>query len=159
MNANLRNLLFSFAAGAGASLVHAALMAVKHRAGILPGFEPYDDVQRLLASAFDWSLDPPWSWLFPYVNGALVLGFVFGKLFTHLPGRAAAAKGAAFGLAAWLLMGLGFFPLAGRGVFAWKLGLGAWPAGLSLAMLLTYSIVMSLLYAGLTKPRRAVPAS
>lgn len=147
----LRNLLSSFLAGTGATLVHVTLMAAKHRAGILPGFEPYDDMQRLLASASGWSLEPPWSWLLPYVNGALVLGFVFGRLFVYLPGRGAIAKGAAFGLAAWLAMGLGFLPLAGRGLFAAGLGLGAGPAALSLAMLMIYAIVMSLLYAGLTK--------
>ena len=154
MQVKLRNLLSSLLAGAGATLVHAGLMAVKHRAGILPGFEPYDDMQRLMASA-GWSLEPPWSWLLPYINGALVLGFVFGRLFVHLPGRTAIAKGAAFGLTAWRAMGLGFFPLAGRGLFAYRLGLGAWPAALTLAMLMIYAMVMSLLYAGLTNPRQA----
>ena len=148
----LRNLISSLLAGAGATLVHVALMTIKHRAGILPGFEPYDDVQRLLSSVTDGSFEPP-LWL-AYVNGALVLGFVFGRLFVRLPGRTAIAKGAAFGFAAWLVMGLGFFPLAGRGVFAWKLGLGGWPAALSFAMLMIYAIVMSLLYAWLTNSRR-----
>lgn len=135
-------------------------MTVKHRAGILPGFEPYDDMQRLLSSVSDWSFEPPWSWLLPYINGALVLGFVFGRLFAHLPGRTAIVKGAAFGVAAWLAMGLGFFPLAGRGIFAYRLGLGAWPAALTLAMLMLYAIVMSLLYARLTDPAQGdiVPA-
>ena len=150
MNVKLRNLASSFLAGTGATLVHVALMTIKHRAGILPGFEPYDDLQRLLSSLTGWSLDPPWSLLLPYVNGALVLGFVFGRLFARLPGRTAIAKGAAFGFVAWLVMSLGFFPLTGRGVFAWKLGLGAWPAALSFAMLMLYAIIMSLLYAGLT---------
>jgi len=154
MNVKLRDLAASLLAGTGATLVHVALMTIKHRAGILPGFEPYDDLQRLLSSLTGWSLEPPWSWLLPYVNGALVLGFVFGRLFARLPGRTAIAKGAAFGFAAWLAMSLGFFPLAGRGVFAWKLGLGAWPAALAFAMLMLYAIVMSLLYAGLTGSRR-----
>lgn len=150
----LRNLLSSFLAGAGATLVHLALMAAKHSTGILPGFEPYEDMQRLLASAAGWSLEPPWSWLLPYVNGALVLGFVFGRLFVYLPGRTAIVKGAAFGFGGWLALSLGFFPLAGRGVFAWKLGLGVWPAALAFAMLMLYAIVMSLLYAALTGSRQ-----
>ena len=150
-SAGLNNLASSFLAGAGATLMHVALMTIKHRAGILPTFEPYADLQRLLS--FSWSLDPPWSWLLPYVNGALVLGFVFGRLFAYLPGRSAIAKGAAFGFPAWLAMNLGFFPLVGRGVFAWKLGLGAWPAALTLAMLMLYATVMSLLYAALTGSR------
>jgi len=147
----LRNLAASLLAGSCASMVHALLMAVKHYAGILPGFEPYEDLQRLLASVTDYSLAPPWSWLLPYVNGAVILGFVFGKLFALLPLRTTIGKGAAFGLAAWLLMGFGFLPLAGRGLFGVRLGLGATPAALMLAMLMTYSIAMSLLYARLTR--------
>jgi hypothetical protein len=151
----LRNFISSLLAGSGASMVHIALMAIKHRAGILPGFEPYEDLQRLLASMTALSLDAPLSWLIPFVNGALILGFVFGKLFVRLPGRTAIAKGAAFGFAAWLVMGLGLVPLAGRGVFARELGLGIWPAALMLAMLMIYAIVMSLLYAWLTARPRA----
>ncbi len=150
----MRNFISSLLAGFGATAVHIALMAIKHRAGILPGFEPYEDLQRLLSSATAWSFESPFSWLLPYINGALILGFVFGKLFIHLPGRTAIAKGGVFGFAAWLVMGLGLLPLAGRGVFGHELGLGALPAALMLAMIMIYAIVMSLLYAWLTVPRR-----
>jgi len=150
----LRNFISSLLAGFGATSVHIALMAIKHRFGILPGFEPYEDLQRLLSSMTSLSFEAPLSWLLPLINGALVLGFVFGRLFVHLPGRTALAKGAAFGLAAWLAMGFGLLPLVGRGVFALELGLGVWPAALMLAMLMMYSIVMSLLYAWLTTPLR-----
>jgi len=47
----LRKFIFSLLAGAGATTAHIALMAIKHRAGILPEFEPYEDLQRMLASA------------------------------------------------------------------------------------------------------------
>jgi hypothetical protein len=71
-------------------------------------------------------------------------------LFVHLPGRTAVAKGAVFGLVAWLVMGFGVLPLTGHGIFARDLGLGALPAMLMLVMLLIYTAVMSLLYAWLT---------
>jgi hypothetical protein len=150
----LRNFISSLLAGVGASSVHIALMAIKHRFGLLPQFEPYEELQRLLSSITSLSFEAPLSWLLPFINGAMVLGFVFGKLFTHLPGRTALAKGAGFGLAAWLVLGLGLFPLAGRGVFALELGLGVRPAALMLGMLMMYSIVMSLLYAWLAIPLR-----
>ena len=150
----LRNFISSLLAGLGATTVHMALMSIKHRAGILPDFEPYEDLQRLLSSLTSLSLDPPFSWLLPLINGAVILGFVFGRLFVHLPGRTAIAKGAVFGFAAWLIMGLGLLPLAGRGVFAYRLGLGALPAALMLVMLMLYAIVMSLLYAWLTRSPR-----
>ena len=148
----LRNFFSSLLAGFGATTVHIALMTLKHRAEILPEFEPYEDLQRLLSSTMARPLEFPLTWLIPYINGALVLGFVFGKLFIHLPGRTAIAKGAVFGFAAWLVMGLGLLPMAGRGVFARDLGLGGLPAALMFAMLTIYAIVMSLLYAWLTGP-------
>jgi hypothetical protein len=43
-------------------------------------------------------------------------------------------------------MDLIFFPLLGLGPFAMKLGLGLWPALFSLAMMLTYSIVMGAVF-------------
>ena len=150
----LRNTLLSLLAGFGASMVHIALMEIKHRTGILPGFEPYEDLQRLLSSMTGHAFGPPLSWLLPYINGALVLGFVFGQLFVHLPGRSPVVKGAVFGLFAWLVLGIGLLPLTGSGVFARELGLGSLPAVLMLAMVMVYAIVMSLLYAWLTASRR-----
>ena len=151
----LRNLIFSLLAGFGASMVHIVLMEIKHRTGILPGFEPYADLQRMLSSMTTHAFEPPLSWLLPYVNGALILGFVFGQLFAYLPGRTAAVKGAFFGFVAWFVLGFGLLPLTGSGIFARELGLGVLPATLMLAMLMIYAIVMSLLYAWLTKPAHA----
>jgi hypothetical protein len=150
----LRNFIFSLLAGLGATTVHVVLMAIKHRAGILPGFEPYDDLHRLLSPITPQAFEPPLSWLIPDINGALILGFIFGQLFVYLPGRTAVVKGAAFGFVAWLTLGLGFFPLTGHGVFARGLGLGALPALLMFAMLMVYAVVMSLLYAWLTTSAR-----
>jgi hypothetical protein len=141
----MRRLFFSLLAGFGATSVHLILMALKRSAGILPEFDPYEDLQRLLSAATAGGFQPP-SWLLAYLNGALILGFAFGRLFAYLPGRTALARGAVFGLAAWLCLGFGLLPLAGRGLFAVNLNLGAWPALLMLAMLMIYSITMSLLY-------------
>ena len=148
----LRNVVSSLVAGFGATAVHVILMNIKHRAAILPNFEPYEDVQRLLASVTTLTLDAPFSWLVPLINGAVILGFVFGRLFKDLPGHTASVKGAVFGFAAWLVMGLGLLPLAGRGIFGYYLGLGVLPAALMLVMLLMYAVVMSLLYAWLSAP-------
>lgn len=150
----LHRVLSSLLAGLGATTVHIALMEIKHRAGILPRFEPYDDLQRLLSSVTTHASEPPLSWLFSYINGALILGLLFGQLFVHLPGRTAIVKGAVFGVVAWLAMGFGMLPLTGHGVFARELGLGGLPAMLMLVMLLIYATVMSLLYAWLTEPVR-----
>lgn len=150
----LRNFGSSLLAGFGATTTHIALMTLKHRAGILPAFEPYADLQRLLSGMMGRPLEPALAWLISYVNGALILGFLFGRLYDRLPGAGAIAKGGVFGFSAWLVMGLGFFPLAGHGVFARGLGLGVLPAALMFAMLMSYAIVMSLLYVWLRVPAR-----
>ncbi len=85
-------------------------------------------------------------WLLSFVNGAIVWGFVFGQTYRFLPGSSPWLKGVHFGICAWLVMGLLFFPLVGRGIFAAGLGLGVAPAMLMLGALLAYSVTMSLVY-------------
>jgi hypothetical protein len=56
-------------------------------------------------------------------------------------------------LVAWASMGLVFFPLLGRGLFAVDVGLGVRPALFSLMMLLTYGAVMGVSFSAL-EPRK-----
>ena len=67
-------------------------------------------------------------WVLSFVNGAIVWGFVFGQTYRFLPGNSPWLKGIYFGVCAWLVMGILFFPLVDRGIFAAKLGLGIAPA-------------------------------
>jgi hypothetical protein len=78
-----------------------------------------------------------------------ILGFLFARLQRLLPGRTGVSKGLAFGLIGWLFMGLIFFPVIGLGLFAAHVGLGIAPAMLSLGMVLTYSIVLGVVYSAL----------
>jgi len=136
-------------AGFCGSLAHTLLMLLKNAAGVLPRFQPYDDLQRVLSVLTGAQIHPAAAWALTFVNGAVIFGFVFGKIYRFIPGRTPARKGVVFGLCAWAAMGLVFFPLAGRGVFALGLGLGFLglaPAALMLAMLLAYSVTMSLAY-------------
>jgi hypothetical protein len=68
-----------------------------------------------------------------------------------LPGRNGAFKGLTFGLLGWVLMNLIFFPLIGLGPFAMRVELGIQPALLSLFMVLTYSVVLGIVYFTLDK--------
>jgi len=88
-------------------------------------------------------------WLLSFVNGMAILGFLFGRINGLLPGRSGITKGVVFGLIGWVLMGLIFFPLIGLGAFAFRAGLGIAPALMSLAMLLTYSVVLATVYIAL----------
>lgn len=95
-------------------------------------------------------------WVLTFLNGMTILGFLFARTHRLLPGRNGLCKGVNFGVIGWLLMGLIFFPLIGLGPFAMGTGLGIGPAVLSLVMLLTYSIVLGMVYVALEAPSRDV---
>jgi len=143
---NFDRLWKSVAAGLCGSLAHSALMALKSRAHILPSFEPYEDLQSLMTAFLGTTVHPVVLWALSYFNGAVVLGFLFGRFYRRLPGRSGAAKGTVFGLAMWVFMGVTFFPAIGKGLFASATGLGFAPTLFTLAMVLTYSVTLGITY-------------
>jgi len=136
----------SIAAGLCGSLAHSGLMAFKSWAHILPSFQPYRDLQALLASFVGNSVHALVPWALSFFNGAVVLGFLFGQFYRRLPGRNGATKGIIFGLAVWVVMGLAFFPAIGKGLFATEAGLGMAPTFFTLVMVLTYSVTLGVAY-------------
>ena len=144
-------------AGLCGSAAHAVLMYFKTRSGILPAFQPYPALQLALAKLTGSNVPAAVPWLLSWLNGAAVLGFLFGRTYALIPGRSGAAKGVVFGLIGWALMGLVFFPLIGLGVFALNVGLGVWPALFQLAMFMTYSVVLGVVYGALNPPDRIAP--
>jgi len=136
-------------AGLSGSFAHTLLMYAKSRSGILPSFQPYQQLQITLGHWIGSDIHPLVPWAMSYLNGSIVVGFAFARLYPRLPGSSGAAKGLLFGVVGWALMMLVFFPLLGMGLFAARLGLGIWPAVFSLAMFLTYSIVMGIVYVAL----------
>jgi len=129
-------------------------MYLKSRMGLLPAFQPYESLQTALGHAIGGQVHPIIPWALSFLNGSTGIGLVFGWIYPRLPGNSGAAKGLVFGIFCWVVMGLIFFPLIGLGLFAKQLGLGFEPALFSLAMLLTYSIVLGMVYATLnSRPR------
>jgi len=135
----LVTLATTIAAGLAGLAVHSALMLVKDTFGILPGFQPYEDFQRLLGG---WADDRLGS-ILPYLTGAMIWGFLYGRLHDHLPGRNFRVKGLCFALVAWSFMTTGFFLLAGHGLLGLRLGYGLWPAALMFPMLAAFSLALS----------------
>jgi Na+/proline symporter len=121
-------------------------MLLKSWAGLLPSFQPYEDLQRALSHLIGSSVHHSVLWALSYFNGAVVLGFLFGRTYRLLPGRSGAVKGTIFGLIGWIVMGLIFFPLLDKGLFATQAGLGIIPGLFSLVMILTYSITLGIAY-------------
>jgi hypothetical protein len=138
-------------AGSSGTLVHFLFMYFKTRAGLLPSFQPYQSFQHTLSQWVGTDVPAIVPWLLSFVNGMAILGFLFGRINGLLPGRSGITKGVIFGLIGWALMGLIFFPLIGLGAFAFRAGLGIAPALMSLAMLLTYSVVLATVYVALDR--------
>ena len=138
-------------AGLSGTLVHFFFMYLKSRTGLLPSFQPYQNLQQTLAQWVGRDVPAIVPWLLSLVNGMAILGFLFSRINGLLPGRTGLSKGVIFGLIGWILMGLIFFPLIGLGPFALQAGLGIAPALLSLAMLLTYSVVLATVYVTLDR--------
>jgi len=136
-------------AGLSGTIVHMLFMFLKSRTGLLPTFQPYHSFQVALGHWIGASVPAIVPWVLSFLNGATILGFLFGRLNRVLPGRNGATKGIVFGLIGWVMMGLIFFPLIGLGPFASSVGLGIRPAILSLAMILTYSVALGTVYAAL----------
>ncbi|MDE2361435.1 MAG: hypothetical protein KGM42_02060 [Hyphomicrobiales bacterium] len=144
-------------AGLAGTAAHLVLMYLKDRFGLLPQFQPYQEFQRGV-SMLTGGEAPVWlAWLLGFLNGAVVWSFVFGRLYRVMPGRTPLRKGLFFGLVAWTISGLVFFPAMGRGPFDLALGLGLAPAALMLGMLCVYSLTLSFAYAALAGRDAARP--
>ncbi|WP_209427856.1 DUF6789 family protein [Pararhodobacter sp. SW119] len=135
----LRSLATAVVAGLSGLAVHSALMLAKDVLRILPGFQPYEDFQRLLGGWAGGQLNS----LLPYLTGAMIWGFLYARLHDHMPGRRFWVKGLSFALLARSVMATGFFLLAGHGLFGLRLGYGLWPALFMFPMLGAFSLVLS----------------
>jgi hypothetical protein len=139
----------SVIAGSAGTIVHFLFMQFKSWTGLLPSFRPYQSFQIALSHWVGANVPAIVPWALSFLNGMAILGFLFARTNRLLPGRKGATKGLMFGLIGWMFMGLIFFPLIGLGPFASGIGLGIGPALLSLAMVLTYSMVLGMVYAAL----------
>jgi hypothetical protein len=139
----------TLAAGLCGMIAHWLLMYFKSRSGLLPDFNPYATLQAMLARVTGESVNPVVPWVLSFLNGFIVISFVFRLLYRWLPGGNGAIKGFIYGFLGWALMNLMFFPLLGLGAFALKAGLGLSPALFSFAMVQTYSVVMGAVYGAL----------
>jgi uncharacterized membrane protein len=139
-------LLKSFLAGFAGTLAQMTLSFLKVRLGVLPEFQPYEHFQRALKTLTGASVSPWLAYALTFVNGALIWGFIFARLYRRLPGRTPLRKGLVFALVAWVGSGLVLLPFMGLGPFALGAGLGFSPALFMAAGLSIYSCVMSFAY-------------
>jgi hypothetical protein len=147
-------LWIAIAAGLCGTGAHLLLMYLKARTGLLPEFQPYQSLQFALARMTGTEVHAAVPWILSWLNGSTVLGFLFARMHDRMPGHSGASRGAAFGVLGWVVMNLAGFPLIGLGPFAIGVGLEWRPALFSLAMMLTYSVVLGVAYSALHGRRR-----
>jgi len=136
-------------AGLCGSAAHSGLMLLKSQMGWLSSFQPYHDLQQALSQLLGSSVNPMVPWALSFLNGSVVLGFLFGHVYRWLPGESGAVKGLGFGVLGWMAMGLAVFPMLGHGLFATAAGFGFQPAMFSLLMVLSYSVILGIIYSTL----------
>ena len=155
MAVNIDRIWRTALAGLCGSAAHSGLMLLKSRMGWLPSFQPYHDLQQTLSQLTGSAVNPLVPWALSFLNGAVLLGFLFGRVYRRLPGESGAAKGLVFGVLGWMAMGLVVFPMLGHGLFATAAGFGFQPAAFSLLMVLSYSVIMGVIYSALLRGWRA----
>ena len=142
-------------AGVCGMMAQSSLMAARRSLGILPSFQPYDDLQNLLAGIVGPAWAPTLSWLLPMVSGAVIWSSIFAWAYDRIPAAGAVVKGILVTVFAWIFTGLVLLPLLGHGLFGVKAGAGGWPALMMLAMLATYCLTLSMVYGWLKRRRNA----
>ena len=125
------------------------LQVLGRTASVIPALrESPDSLSHVIGTP----IHPVVPWLLSFLNGSIIVGFIFGHLYRWLPGSVGAFKGMIYGVLGWAIMGVVFFPMIGLGLFALRAGLGILPALFSLAMLLVYSVTMGMVYGALNPP-------
>ncbi|MGB3864474.1 MAG: DUF6789 family protein, partial [Xanthobacteraceae bacterium] len=104
-------------AGVCGMAAQSGLMAARRLLGILPAFQPYSDLQRLLSEMVGASLAGTLGWLLPMISGALVWSSIFASAYDRIPARTALGKGMLVTVFAWALTGLAIMPALGHGLF------------------------------------------
>ena len=73
-------------AGLCGSVAHFLLLYFKSVTGILPGFQPYHSLQSVLSAWTGGNVNPLVPWALSFLNGLTIVGFAFGRSYSHLPG-------------------------------------------------------------------------
>jgi hypothetical protein len=106
------------AAGFVGTVVTSALMFAKTMMGLMPDF----NVIKILSSQLGRPDQPVIGWAAHFLVGTVLWGGLFGMLVNYLPGNHT-VRGTLFGIIAWLLMMVVFFPYVGAGFFGGQINM------------------------------------
>lgn len=135
-------------AGFLGTVVLSGFMVLKQKLNLHPEVDPLNDWLVVLSMVAGEGLSKAVAWAAHFVLGSLVWGALYPLIAPYLPANTW-IKGLLFGMAAWLLMMVTFFPLAGHGLFGHSLQAGPAPAVMTLALHLIFGTVVSLIFSAL----------
>jgi uncharacterized membrane protein YagU involved in acid resistance len=138
-----KTLLNGVVAGFVATCVLSALMATRDWLPPLDTITVMDGIARDMALAF--GLPTPYAgWLWHFLVGCLIWGWMYAVMESILPGSRPWRKGLYFGFTVTLLVWLIVMPLAGAGMFGMQLS--AEQPFVSLLQHLVYGVVLAVAY-------------
>jgi uncharacterized membrane protein YagU involved in acid resistance len=127
-------------AGLAATIVLSVLMIIKAKMGVMP------DVNVIAMLAHQMNGGPAIGWLAHFMIGALFYGVIYSAVFSKLPLPNSAARGAALGVAGWVVMMIAVMPMMGAGVFGLGLPSGMLVPIVTLMLHLIYGVVLGSVY-------------
>ncbi len=137
-------------AGFAATVVLSILMVIKSAVGLVPEFNAVEMLTRISTVRFGIPPDPMIGWMAHFLIGTVLWGVAFAVLSKSWTSVGPLARALVFSAVAWLLMMVIVMPLAGAGLFAAGLGVGA--AIAALVLHLVYGAVLGLVYARVGPP-------
>jgi Family of unknown function (DUF6789) len=119
------NIAKGMIAGFAATVVLSVLMVMKSMMGVMPEMNAIGMLTGMAHQFMGTPATPLVGWLLHFMIGGFAWGILFAALVRVIPGKSPTIKGMVFGTAAWLLMMVMVMPMAGAGLFAVNLGIGA----------------------------------
>ena len=144
VSVNVINMIVrGIAAGFVATCVLSVLILIKQWLPQLDTITVMDSVARELAMAAGLPV-PLAGWLWHFIVGCLVWGWMYAVMEPIVPGRRPVIKGLYFGFMVTLLVWFAVLPLAGAGMFGMQLSLVQ--PFVSMAQSLLYGLVLAVTY-------------
>jgi hypothetical protein len=127
-------------AGLAATIVLSVLMIIKAKMGLMP------DVNVIAMLAKTMGGGPATGWLAHFMIGVVIYGVIYSAFFSKLPLGNSATRGAALGVAGWVVMMIALMPMTGAGFFGLALPSGAMVPIITLMLHLIYGVVLGSVY-------------
>ena len=127
-------------AGLAATIVLSVLMIIKAKMGLMP------DVNVIAMLAKTMGGGPAIGWLAHFMIGVVIYGVIYSAVFSKLPLANSATRGAALGVAGWVVMMVAVMPMMGAGFFGLGLPSGIMVPIVTLMLHLIYGVVLGSVY-------------